>query len=66
MFDSIHRIDDFRRIVVQIDGNEFGVDQSGSKVSLQVFPSTTIHDLRALVNSSTFLIEIIVFVSFSN
>ena len=37
------------RIHVQLDGNEYGVDQNGPKFPIEVFPSTTIRELRALV-----------------
>jgi len=35
------------RIQVQLDGNDYGTDDHGPKLFLNVFPSTTIRELRA-------------------
>jgi hypothetical protein len=37
------------RIQIQLDGNEFGVDQHGAQIPVNVFPSTTVRELRAIV-----------------
>jgi hypothetical protein len=37
------------RIQVQIDGNEYGIDQQGARFPIDVFQSTTIRELRAVV-----------------
>ncbi|CAF3204564.1 unnamed protein product, partial [Rotaria sp. Silwood2] len=34
-------------ILVQFDGDEYGVDQHGGTISVDVFPSTTVRELRA-------------------
>ncbi|CAF3410225.1 unnamed protein product [Rotaria sp. Silwood1] len=35
------------RILVQFDGDEYGVEQHGGTISVDVFPSTTVRELRA-------------------
>jgi hypothetical protein len=40
------------RIQVQLDGNEYGVGQQGARIPVNVFQSTTIRELRALVNKN--------------
>ncbi|CAF1061200.1 unnamed protein product [Adineta steineri] len=35
------------QILVQFDGNEYGVDQNGGTIPVKVFPSTTVRELRA-------------------
>ena len=37
------------RIQVQLDGNEYGIDQHGATIPLNVFPTTTVRELRAAV-----------------
>jgi len=42
------------RVHVQLDGNEYGVDQHGAKIPVDVFQSTTIRELRAAVYENFF------------
>ncbi|CAF0937093.1 unnamed protein product [Rotaria sordida] len=41
------RNEDKFRILVQFDGDEYSVDQHGGIISVDVFPSTTVRELRA-------------------
>ena len=38
------------RISIQLDGNEYGIDQNGGTIPVNVYPSTTIRELRAAVS----------------
>jgi hypothetical protein len=49
----------YRRILVQFDGNEYGIDQNGGTIPVDVFPSTTTRELRAIVCKKEDLFEII-------
>jgi len=42
------------RIQVQIDGNEYDVGQHGEKIPVDVFQSTTVRELRAIVCQNLF------------
>ena len=42
------------RILVQFDGNEYGINQNGGTIPVNVFPSTTIRELRAAVCTKDF------------
>jgi hypothetical protein len=46
VFEFIFKIN---RIYVQIDGNEYGTDQHGARYPIDVFQSTTVRELRAVV-----------------
>jgi hypothetical protein len=49
------------RIQVQLDGNEYGIDQYGARIPVDVFQSTTIRELRAVVNENIlFFLEILI------
>jgi hypothetical protein len=37
------------RIQIQLDGNEYGIDQHGATIPVNVFSSTTVRELRAAV-----------------
>ena len=39
----------FRRISIQLDGNEYGINQNGGTIPVNVYLSTTIRELRAAV-----------------
>jgi len=39
----------FCRILVQFDGNQYGIDQIGAQIPVNVYRSTTIRELRAIV-----------------
>jgi hypothetical protein len=42
------------RIQVQLDGNEYNVDQHGATIPVDVFQSTTVRELRAIVYENFF------------
>jgi hypothetical protein len=37
------------RVNIRVDGNEYNIDQSGGTIPMNVFPSTTVRELRAAV-----------------
>lgn len=53
------------RIEVQLDGNEYGLDQHGAIFPISVFPTTTVRELRATVHDHFhFFITHVLFSSF--
>ncbi len=52
------------RIQVQLDGNEYAVDQHGAQIPVDVFQSTTVRELRAIVRENFFFKYIYVSQSF--
>ena len=47
------------RIYVQLDGNEYSIDQHGATIPVDVFQSTTVRELRAAV-SKIYIISMLI------